>query len=223
MSRSEQDRERAPARTPAAKQNRSWRRTALGLREPIADGTPPVRDDERDSSAAGRDAPSPEETFAARLRYLFAATRQPDGRPWSANAVARASGGRLTAQAVYSLYRGATPNPKLETILALSEVLGVDPEYFVSPGALSRLQGTHSAQYGALETDPSIAFVSRRMGDMTPADKAIIVELVRRLTGSPGPLERAPEPAEGAGAAGPAGDGSGPLPQRPPMRQDLLE
>ena len=123
-----------------------------------------------------------DESFAARLRYLFAATRQPDGRPWSANAVARASGGHLTAQAVYSLYRGATPNPKLETILALANVLSVDPEYFVNPGALGRLKATHAGQYAALEADPHIAFVSRRMGQMTPEDKAIIVAMVQRLT-----------------------------------------
>lgn len=126
--------------------------------------------------------PATDESFAARLRYLFAATRQPNGRPWSANAVARASGGHLTAQAVYSLYRGSTPNPKLETILALADVLSVDPEYFVSPGALGRLKATHTGQYAALAADPHTAFVSRRMGQMTPEDKAIIVAMVQRLS-----------------------------------------
>ena len=211
MSRSERDREQPVAPPPRAR--KAWRRTALGSRDTSGAGAgTDVLFDPIHGVAAGAPDPSSraggvtdaesaliaDESFAARLRYLFAATRQPDGRPWSANAVARASGGRLTAQAVYSLYRGATPNPKLETILALADVLSVDPEYFVSPGALGRLKATHTGQYAALETDPHIAFVSRRMGQMTPEDKAIIVAMVQRLTGEPATADRASEPLDAA-------------------------
>ena len=190
MSRSERGRDHTASPSPP---KRTWRRTALGLHQggptkPLA----PTADDQAsaqsEATAHISGAPvvtpdaSEDESFGARLRYLFAATRQANGRPWSANAVARASGGRLTAQAVYSLYRGATPNPKLETILALAETLGIDPEYFVSPGALGRLKATHAGGYAALEADPHIAFVSRRMGQMTPGDKAIIVAMVHRLS-----------------------------------------
>lgn len=190
MSRSERGRDQITA---PSRPKRTWQRTALGLHEaepakplaPVANGEVSTWSgtDTHGSSASTATPVAPEdESFAARLRYLFAATRQANGRPWSANAVARASGGRLTPQAVYSLFRGATPNPKLETILALSEVLGIDPEYFVSPGALSRLKATHAGRYAALEADPHIAFVSRRMGQMTPEDKAIIVAMVHRLS-----------------------------------------
>ena len=99
-----------------------------------------------------------------------------------------------TKQAAHS--HNATQNPKLETILALADVLSVDPEYFVSPGALGRLRATHSGQYAALEADPHIVFVSRRMGQMTPEDKAIIVAIVQRLTGEPATTDRASEPLE---------------------------
>ena len=206
MSRSERDREHSP---PEPRAGKTWRRTALGLREAGASDGPDgaltqltsdlsaAAANQTSHSGAAGDAASDatdDESFAARLRYLFAASRQRDGRPWSANAVARASGGRLTAQAVYSLYRGATPNPKLETILALADVLSVDPEYFVSPGALGRLRATHAGQYAALEADPHIAFVSRRMGQMTPADKAIIVAMVQRLTSASSPKEQAASP-----------------------------
>lgn len=215
MSRSEREREQGAA---APRGGKKWRRTALGQPETRASSataddlsrTPSETHVEPATVAGESPLEAEDESFAARLRYLFAATRQPNGRPWSANAVARASGGRLTAQAVYSLYRGATPNPKLETILALAEVLSVDPEYFVSPGALSRLQARHAEQYEALEADPSIAFVSRRMGRMTPADKAIIVAMVQRLTGASSSKEQAADQPLDAER----------LPQ---MRQDLPE
>ena len=195
MSRSERGRDKAPTPSRSA---RTWRRTALGLNQ--AEQRIPALGDltsaesgtnEYVSSVPAAASAVPEdESFAARLRYLFAATRQANGRPWSANAVARASSGRFTAQAVYSLYRGATPNPKLETIRALAEVLGIDPEYFVSPGALGRLKAKHTGQYAELVADPHIAFVSRQMGQMTPEDKAIIVAMVQRLTGEPSPKDR---------------------------------
>ena len=43
-------------------------------------------------------------------------------------------------------------------------------------------QGEHA--YSALIADPQVAFVSRRMGQMAPADKALIAEFVRRLSAS---------------------------------------
>ena len=211
MSRSEREREQTAAPPPPAR--KAWRRTALGARDtsgadagtgmPSASATRGAADvaDPSSRASGATDAIhelAADESFAARLRYLFAATRQPDGRPWSANAVARASGGRLTAQAVYSLYRGATPNPKLETILALADVLSVDPEYFVNPGALGRLKATHAGQYAALEADPHIAFVSRRMGQMTPQDKAIIVAMVQRLTETSAAKNAAPDSLDAA-------------------------
>ena len=125
-----------------------------------------------------------EETFAARLRYLFAATRRRDGSRWTLNAVARATGGRVSAQQVYALYTGQSANPMLETIRALAEVFGVEPEYFVQAGALHRIQTRHEAEYATLEADPHIAFVSRRMGNLSAADKALIVDFVRRLGGA---------------------------------------
>jgi len=208
MSRSEREQPTAIPRN-----QRKWQRTPLGLREVgasngLAGETPRMVTEltAEPLEPSGRSGAAPhaasevdeDESFAARLRYLFGTTRQPTGRPWSANAVARASGGRLTAQAVYSLYRGATPNPKLETILAVAEVLSVDPEFFVSPGALGRLKARHTEQYAALIEDPGIAFVSRRMGEMTPEDKAIIVTMVERLTGQPAPKDLASEPLDGA-------------------------
>lgn len=215
MSRSERELEQPEA---PSRPKRTWRRTALGQHraEPTerakplalaADGqTAPSGLEAHEPNASGVAPTAPEdESFAARLRYLFAATRQPNGRPWSANAVARASGGRLTAQAVYSLYRGATPNPKRETILALADVLDIDPEYFVSPGALGRLKAAHDGQYATMETDPNIAFVSRRMGQMTPEDRAIIVAMVRRLAAEPSsgePSSTKTVPSESLDAAG---------------------
>lgn len=175
------------------RQKRTWKRTPTGEAAPSA---PAPTTETPISSVATPNALhtarelAPEddgaESFQARLRYLFTTTRQATGAPWSFNAVARASGGHISVQAVYRLYTKAGANPSLETIRILAGVFGVDPDYFVRPGALREQQEWLEQAYAQLEADPHIAFVSRRMGRMSEADKALLVEFVRRLTDEPG-------------------------------------
>ena len=127
---------------------------------------------------------SPDDSFTARLRYLFASRLRADGSRWTLNAVARATGGRLSTQQVYALYSGQSANPTLETLRALADVFGVAPDFFVRGDALAEAQRQGEHAYTALIEDPQVAFVSRRMGQMTPADKALIAEFVRRLSAS---------------------------------------
>ena len=130
----------------------------------------------------GQDEPFAEESFTGRLRYLFASRRQRDGSAWTLSAVARATRGRLSLQQVSKLYYGKSANPQLETVEVLADVFGIEPDYFVRRGALAALK-THDAEtYAAIEADPQIAFVSRRMGRMSETDKALLVDVVRRLS-----------------------------------------
>lgn len=122
-----------------------------------------------------------DDSFAARLQYLVAASRRRDGGRWTLNGVARTTAGRLSTQQVYMLYTGQSANPTLETIRTLAEVFGVDPDFFVKAGALARERARVEAAFETLQEDPHIAFVSRQMGEMSAADKALIVDFVRRL------------------------------------------
>ena len=129
-----------------------------------------------------QDEPFAEESFTARLRYLFASRRQRDGSTWTLSAVARATQGRLSLQQVSKLYYGKSANPQLETVEVLAEVFGIEPDYFVRRGALASLKMHDAETYAAIEADPQIAFVSRRMGRMSETDKALLVDVVRRLS-----------------------------------------
>lgn len=122
-----------------------------------------------------------DDSFTARLRYLFASRRQRDGSAWTLSAVARATQGRLSLQQISKLYYGKSANPQLETVEILADVFGIEPEYFVRKDALASLQERDAAAYSAIEADPQVAFVSRRMGSMSAADKALLVDLARRL------------------------------------------
>ncbi|HZC08378.1 MAG TPA: hypothetical protein VE338_22285 [Ktedonobacterales bacterium] len=173
---------------------RSWKRAATGAAAPV---DAPVLPEERpganpgerlgqlpadthyDANAQGQQE---DESFRARLRYLFMTTRQRDGSPWSFNAVARSSGGHISAQAVYRLYTMPDVNPSLETIRILAGVFGIDPEYFVRSDALRQAREQMEQDYARLEADPRITFVSRRMGQMSEADKALLVDFVKRLS-----------------------------------------
>lgn len=166
---------------------RTWKRTPTGEAAPVTPSAeqltgsitaPHAVDTTRDLALEGEGT----DTFQARLRSLFTTTRQATGAPWSFNAVARASEGHISAQAVYRLYTKADANPSLETIRVLASVFGVDPDYFVRPGALRQQQEQTQDAYARLEADPHITFVSRRMGQMTEADKLLLVEFARRLT-----------------------------------------
>lgn len=154
----------------------------------------------RGASSAGARPEAPEDSrddaleasFTARLRYLFASTLRPTGARWTLNGVARATEGRLSTQQVYALYTGQSANPTLETLRALAAVFGVTPDFFVRPGALAEAQERSEHAYAALLADPQVAFVSRRMGQLSPADKAFVTEFVRRLSpssGEPAPTE----------------------------------
>src|SRR5487761_1913987 len=151
---------------------------------------------------------SPDDSFTARLRYLFASRLRADGSRWTLNAVARATGGRLSTQQVYALYTGQSANPTLETLRALADVFGVSPDFFVRGDALAEAQRQSEHAYSTLIADPQVAFVSRRMGQMAPADKALIAEFVRRLSASATPGSTQPEPLVHE-------------PVTPEMRQDL--
>lgn len=138
-------------------------------------------------------------SLAGRLRYLFDSTRQRDGSRWTLNAVARASEGRLSAQAVYSLYTGHSTNPMLETIRTLADVFGVEPEFFVrSSISVEHSEYAAAASVGA-QTDPQIAYVSRSMKQLPPADKSLIVDFVRRLSAHLNPSDQnAPDSTDSA-------------------------
>ena len=151
---------------------------------------------------------SPDDSFTARLRYLFASRLRADGSRWTLNAVARATGGRLSTQQVYALYSGQSANPTLETLRALADVFGVSPDFFVRGDALAEAQRQSEHAYSTLIADPQVAFVSRRMGQMSPADKALIAEFVRRLSVSAALGPTSPEPQRQE-------------PLTPVMRQDL--
>lgn len=144
----------------------------------------------------GQGVPFAEESFTARLRYLFASRRQRDGSAWTLSAVARATEGRLSLQQISKLYYGKSANPQLETVAVLAEVFGIEPDYFVRRGALTALKARDAATYAAIEADPQIAFVSRRMGHLSEADKALLVDVVRRL--SEGMTDAASKPGDEA-------------------------
>lgn len=156
--------------------------------------------DERDSSDNA--APhvetaddSQNSSFAHRLKYLFETTTRRDGSRWTFNGVARATQGRLSTQQVYALYNGQSANPTLETIRTLAEVFAVEPDFFVRVDAFAEHQQRLVDAYAALEADPRIAFVSRHMGQMSDADKALIADFVKRLVRHPALEERAPSSA----------------------------
>lgn len=152
--------------------------------EPLATDTTDTLDTPATMSGTDVDRGEPfaEESFTARLRYLFASRRQRDGSAWTLSTVARATQGRLSLQQISKLYYGKSANPQLETVAVLAEVFGIEPDYFVRRGALAALKARDAATYAAIEADPQIAFVSRRMGSLSEADKALLVDVVRRLS-----------------------------------------
>ncbi len=100
------------------------------------------------------------------------------GKPYTAREVAQLSGGKLTEGEVEDMRRGEFENPTLEQVLALSDVFGVDPGYWLSsPADAARLD---RRTLEALK-DPDVQLILQKSLGVSQEDRSMILLLIERL------------------------------------------
>lgn len=130
------------------------------------------------------------DSFADRLNQLFETQRDPDGKPWTNVAVAKAMHeiGFPGAPGYLSQLRNRQrDNPTLSYVKAVAEVFGVPATYFTEDAVeAARLRNDH-ATLTALQ-DSGIAGLALRAKDLDKESLQsieVIMDAVRRLKGYP--------------------------------------
>jgi transcriptional regulator with XRE-family HTH domain len=126
----------------------------------------PVRGEERRS-------------IAERVRHLFETIKnERTGEQYTDAEVARMSLGDLTEEEVEGIRTGRIGNPTVAQVLALSEVFGVDPSYFLDRGKEPPLLDEEALR--ALGDQRSRLLLHKSLG-LSDGEKDMLIDMVERL------------------------------------------
>ena len=134
--------------------------------ESLPDGARPVWDEEHRS-------------IAERVGRLFETIKnERTGEPYTDAEVARLSLGDLTEEEVEGIRTGGISNPTIAQVLALSEVFGVDPSYFLDRGKKPPLLDEEALR--ALGDQRSRLLLHKSLG-LSDGEKDMLIDMVERL------------------------------------------
>ncbi len=134
--------------------------------ENLRDAARPVRDEQHRS-------------IAERLQRLFETIKnERTGEPYTDAEVARLSLGDLTEEEAEGIRTGRIRNPTIAQVLALSEVFGVDPSYFLDRGKKPPLLDEEALR--ALGDQRSRLLLHKSLG-LSDGEKDMIIDMVERL------------------------------------------
>lgn len=133
-----------------------------------------------DGSRATQDFDSIDDTsMAKRLERLFEILpNERTGKAYTNAEVARMSLGDLTEEEVEALRTGRAENPTVRQVLALSEVFGIDPSYFLKRGKKTPLLDKDTMQLLGDKRSLTIANKSLNLSD---GEKDLIIDMIERL------------------------------------------
>ena len=127
---------------------------------------PAVRDEEHQS-------------IAERVNYLFELVRnERTGEPYTNAAVARMSLGDLKEDEVEGIRTGRIGNPTIAQILALSEVFGVDPSYFLDKTRKPPLLDKEALE--ALSDQKSRLLLHKSL-NLSDGEKDMLIDMIEHL------------------------------------------
>ena len=118
-------------------------------------------------------------SVAERLERLF--EMLPDertGTPYTNAEVARMSLGDLTEEEIEVLRTGRSKNPTVSQVLALSEIFGVDPSYFLARGKRTPLLDKDIVQ--VLGDKRSLAIANKSL-NLSEGEKDLVIDMIERL------------------------------------------
>jgi transcriptional regulator with XRE-family HTH domain len=118
-------------------------------------------------------------SIAERVRHLFETIKnERTGEPYTDAEVARMSLGDLTEEEVEGIRTARIGNPTVAQVLALSEVFGVDPSYFLDRGKEPPLLDEEALR--ALGDQRSRLLLHKSLG-LSDGEKDMLIDMVERL------------------------------------------
>jgi len=118
-------------------------------------------------------------SIAGRVERLFATVRnERTGEPYTSAEVARMSLGDLTQEEVEGIRSGRISNPTVAQVLALSEVFGVDPSYFLDRSKKPPLLDEEALR--ALGDQRTRLLLHKSLG-LSDGEKDMLIDMVEHL------------------------------------------
>jgi transcriptional regulator with XRE-family HTH domain len=99
-------------------------------------------------------------------------------RPYTNAEVARMSLGDLTEEEVENIRTGATPNPSVDKVVALAEVFGVHPSYFLDVGSKPPILDREAM---AILQDETISAIAHKSLHLTGREREMILGIIRQF------------------------------------------
>ena len=100
------------------------------------------------------------------------------GRPYTNAEVARISLGDLTEEEVENIRTGATPDPSVDQIVALAEVFGVHPSYFLNGGSKPPILDREAM---AILQDETISAIAHKSLHLPGREREMILGIIRQF------------------------------------------
>ncbi|GAB09892.1 hypothetical protein GOARA_048_00940 [Gordonia araii NBRC 100433] len=139
--------------------------------------------------------------FARRLEELFRTVPGPNGRAYSAKAIAQRSterGFRLGESYLSQLRSGKAKSPSFRTVEGIAAAFGVDVHYFLEDGAAQRTRDEIDKL--RMQADADIQLAAFRLAGLSSDKVTVINELIKVLRQQQG-LPQDPPDVAGTGLA----------------------
>ncbi len=123
-------------------------------------------------------------SLAERVEHLFEAhTNERTGERYTNAEVARMSLGDLTEEDVERIRTGAVPNPPVSQVVALADVFGVQPSYFLNSGKKPPLIDAEAIE---ILRDETVSAIAHKSLHLPPRDRQMILNIIRQFEESRG-------------------------------------
>ena len=118
-------------------------------------------------------------SLAERVERLFEANKnERTGERYTNAEVARMSLGELTEQDVERIRTGAVANPPVGQVVALADVFGVHPSYFLDTGKKPPLIDAEALE---ILRDETVSAIAHKSLHLPPRDRQMILNIIRQF------------------------------------------
>jgi transcriptional regulator with XRE-family HTH domain len=117
--------------------------------------------------------------LSERINYLFEAIRdERSGEPYTNAEVARMSFGTLTEEVVEGIRNGSISNPSVDQVVALAEVFGVHPSYFLDTGKKLPIIDREAME---ILRDETVSAIAHKSLHLSGREKQMVLGIIRQF------------------------------------------
>jgi hypothetical protein len=136
---------------------------------------------EFDQGGRAVELPDDRQNLSDRLNRLFEAIKnERTGEPHTNADIARMSLGDLTEEEVEGIRNGTISNPSIAQVIALADVFGVQPSFFLDRGKKPPLIDAEAIE---ILRDETVRAIARKCLHLPLRDRQMILNIIRQFEG----------------------------------------